>query len=246
MVPVGSCDFFLGEAMKKQITVPSEIMYLLATVLMAISVCMCTAADFGVSMIVAPAYIISLKFTFLTFGQSEYLVQALFFIVFCILMRKVRIPYFFSFLSCLFYGAVLDLFRAIIPLFNPDITAPGSMHLAIRILLFVSGMVITSFAVALFMHTYLYPQVYDFFVKGIAWRYKLNFTKFKTIFDFSFLAVSVLLSLLFFHGIQGIGIGTLVLALLNGFLIGTFSKWMQKHMIFKALFPKLEKHFILS
>ncbi|MBR2338785.1 MAG: hypothetical protein IKA63_04890, partial [Clostridia bacterium] len=59
----------------KKITLPDEIVYLAATVLLALSVAMLTAADFGISMIVAPAYILSQKLGFLTFGQSEYVIQ---------------------------------------------------------------------------------------------------------------------------------------------------------------------------
>ena len=44
-------------------------------------------------MIVAPAYILSLKFEFLTFGQWEYVLQSLLFIVFCIIKRKVKLIY---------------------------------------------------------------------------------------------------------------------------------------------------------
>lgn len=88
---------------------PSEICYLVSIVLLSFAVAMVAAAGFGVSMVVAPAYVLSLKVPFLTFGQSEYVVQALLFAVFCLLMRRVKLVYFSSFLTCLIYGAVLDL-----------------------------------------------------------------------------------------------------------------------------------------
>lgn len=67
-----------------------EPVYLAALVMLSLAVAMTAAADFGVSMIVAPAYILSLKFPFLTFGRAEYIIQALLFAVFCILMRRVK------------------------------------------------------------------------------------------------------------------------------------------------------------
>lgn len=73
---------------------------------------MLTAANFGISMIVAPAYILSLKTGFLTFGQAEYVLQAGLFIVFCLVMRKFKAVYLSSFVTCLIYGAVLDLWAA--------------------------------------------------------------------------------------------------------------------------------------
>ena len=66
----------------KKLRFSSELAYLIAIIMLAFSVCLATAADFGVSMIVAPAYILSMKFTFLTFGQWEYVTQGILFIIF--------------------------------------------------------------------------------------------------------------------------------------------------------------------
>ena len=224
---------------------PSEICYLLAILLLSFAVAMVAAAGFGVSMVVAPAYILSLRVSALTFGQSEYIVQAVLFLVFCLLMRRVKLVYFSSFLTCLLYGAVLDLWRAIIPLFNPTVTPPGSMTMAVRILLFLGGMLLTAFSVALFYRTYLYPQVYDFFVKGVSARYALDMTKFKITYDVCSLAVAAAMTLLFFHRFNGIGVGTLVMTACNGLLIGAFGKLIDRVVEFRPLFPAFAKKFAL-
>ena len=213
--------------MKKR-AFPEEGLYLLAIVLMAFSVAMLTAADFGISMIVAPAYLLSQKFTFLTFGQSEYVLQAVVFVAFCLLMKRVKVVYFSSFLTCLIYGAVLDGWRAIIPLFNPAVTEPGSMALPLRVGMFVVGVVLTSLSVAMFFRSYLYPQVYDFFVKGISGRFSLSLNRFKQAFDLGCLAVSVAMSLLLFGKFVGVGVGTLIMACVNGVLIGWFSRLLDR------------------
>lgn len=70
----------------KKWKISSEIVYLIGTVILALATAMLTAADFGLSMVVAPAYIVSLKFDFLTFGQAEYIVQGLLFVVFCMVV----------------------------------------------------------------------------------------------------------------------------------------------------------------
>ena len=69
--------------MKKKLTIHSELVYVLSIIILSFSVAMVSAADFGLSMIVSPAYILSQKLEFLTFGQSEYVVQAFMFIIFC-------------------------------------------------------------------------------------------------------------------------------------------------------------------
>jgi len=232
--------------MQKKIRISGELAYVLAILLMSFSVAMITATDFGVSMIVAPAYIISLKIPRLSFGQSEYLVQGLLFVVFCILMKKVKPIYFVSFITCLIYGAVLDLWRYVIPIFNPAVTPPGSLPLFQRILLYILGTPITALSVALFFKAYLYPQVYDFFVKGIADRFHLPRTKFKITFDILCLMTAVALSLLLFGGFRGIGVGTLVTTLVNGALIGASEKLLDRFFDFQPAFPKLAQHFELN
>ncbi len=229
----------------KRVRIPAEVVYFAAILLLSFSVAMAACTDFGISMIAAPAFILSEKLP-LTFGQCEYIVQGLLFAVFCILMKKVRLVYFSSFLTGLIYGAVLDLWRILIPHFNPAVTAPGALPMWLRIVYFVLSMVICSFSIALFFHTYLYPQVYDFFVKGISAHFRLNRTRFKQCFDASCLLVSCVLTLALFRRFVGIGVGTLVITLCNGFLIGKFSDLFDKTLSVEPMFPRFAAHFDLE
>lgn len=219
----------------RKLKIPSEVVYILAVALLSLAVAMLTAANFGVSMIVAPAYLLSLKVGILTFGQAEYVIQAGLFIIFCIVMRGFRAVYLSSFVTCLIYGAALDLWRCI-PFFNPNVTTPGSMSMPIRILLFIFGVLLTSFSVAMFYKTYLYPQVYDFFVKGVSGKFGIKLSRFKTCFDLSCLAVAAIMSLAFFGRFEGIGWGTLVIAPINGTIIGFFCRLFDKYFDFPPLF----------
>lgn len=228
------------------IKLPSEVAYILSILILSLAVAMTSATNFGVSMIVAPAYIVSQKWPILTFGQAEYVVQGLLFVVFCLLMKRVKPIYFCSFLTGLIYGTVLDLWRLVVPHFNPTITQPGALPMPLKIVYFLAGMVLTAFSIALLFHTYIYPQVYDFFVKGISEVYHLDRTKFKMGFDMGCLLVSVAMTLLLFGRFVGVGIGTLVLTCFNGMLIGFFDKWITRHMAITPAFPKLAAKFSLS
>ncbi len=227
----------------KRITISSEAAYLIGILGLSLAVAMAAAADFGVSMIVAPAYILSLKFDFLTFGQAEYIFQAVIFILFCILVRKVRAVYFSSFITCIIYGAVLDGWRAAIPLFNPTVTSPDEIGLPLRIGLFTASMIITAFCISLFFRIYLYPQVYDFFVKLVSQKFNIDRTKFKIGYDVFSLLLSMALTLIFFGEFKGIGVGTLVLTVFNGMLIDLAGSVWDKYFLFSPKFPKLAAHF---
>ena len=74
----------------KKLRVSSELIYLLALGLLSFSVAMIASTGFGVSMVVAPAYILSMKLTALSFGQCEYIVQGILFVILCLLMGRVR------------------------------------------------------------------------------------------------------------------------------------------------------------
>lgn len=60
-----------GTVYDKKIKMSSEIAYFAAAALLSLAVAILSAADFGISMIVAPAYLLSLKTGFLTFGQAN-------------------------------------------------------------------------------------------------------------------------------------------------------------------------------
>lgn len=227
---------------QKRLKLYSEAIYPLSILLIAIAVAMTVTADFGISVIVAPAYLVSQKFPWLTFGQSEYILQGVLFIIFCVAVRRVRWVYLSSFLTCLIYGVVLDAVQSI-PFFDAAVTPPESIPTVARVLLLAGGMILTSFSIALFFQVYLYPQVYDFFVKGVADRYRLNRARFKTGFDLICLVISVVLSLSFFGKPVGIHFGTALMALCNGGLIGLFSKLFDRTIEVVPLFPRFAEKF---
>lgn len=227
----------------KKIKVSSELVYIFAQFGLTLAVAMMAAADFGVSMIVAPAYILSQKFTVFTFGQWDYIVQGVLFIAFCIAMKKFKFTYFVSFITCVIYGTILDMWRAIIPVLNPAVTEPGTMHIIVRVFMFVIGECMTAASVTLFFKTYIYPQVCDIFVKGISGKYQLDQTKCKRVFDLCCLIVSIVLTLVLFGKFVGIKWGTIVVTLVNSTLIGVCSKWYDKHIQTVELFPHFAKNF---
>ena len=229
--------------MQKKITFYEEPTFIFAIVLLAFAVALTAQANFGVSMIVAPAYILSLKIDAISFGTAEYILQGLLFILFCILIKKVKLLYFFSFITAVFYGLVLDLLRFLIPFLNPNVISPESIDFVVRILYLASGIILTSLSIALLFKVYLYPQVYDFFVKKVSDKFGKKISSFKIVFDFSFLALSILMTLILFGEIRGIGIGTLVMTLINGFTIGIFTKLLDRWVVFKPIWVKFSNLF---
>lgn len=230
----------------RKLKIYSELIYLFGVILLSLSIAMLPAAGFGLSMLAAPAFLLSEFFSFLTFGQADYIVEGLLLLLFFLLMRKVRLLSFSAFITSLLFGAMLDFWRAFVPILNPTVTAPGSMELWVRIALFAGAVVIGAFAIALMFRTYLYPQIYELFVKGISEKFGLSCSRFKMVFDGAFLLLSVVISLVLFHGIRGIGFGTIILVICNGPLIGWFEKLQGRVLDIRPLFPSLSRKFALK
>ncbi len=219
----------------------SELAYLFGLLALAIGTAMMERAELGLSMIVAPAYILHLKISeflpFFSFGMAGFVVQGILLIIMSIILKKAKISYLFSFVTAVVYGFILD---GVIWLFS----FMNYQNTIVDIILFALGMPIVSSGVALLFNTYLPPEAYDLFVKEISSSNNLNINKFKTTYDIVSFVISVVLSFVFFGWMhfEGIGIGTLICALLNGFFIATFSKLYDKFFYFEDAF-NWRKHF---
>ncbi len=200
----------------------SEISYVLGQIFLAFGAALITTAGFGVSMVVAPAYLISEKVSFLTFGMAEYSFQALLLAVFCVIMRQFRAKYLLSFVTAFIYGCLLDLFLGLCALGAP-------YALATRIILFVLGEAGTVAGVVFFFKSYIPPEVYELFVQEVSRKFGFDMGRVKWIYDIASLALSIVISLAFFGAIHGIGVGTVICAAVNGGLISLFSKFLDSH-----------------
>lgn len=219
-----------------------ELAYILGIVTLALGAAMLVKADFGLSVVVAPAYLVYLQlssiWSFITFGLAEYLVQAILLIALFLLMGRVRSIYLFSFLSALMYGRVLDGFQLLL--------APLSMSMPVlRLVFFGIGVLLCAIGVALMFRTYLMPEVYELFIKELAGRHHIPISRFKTAYDCASCLLAICLSFLFFglFHFEGVKLGTVFCALVNGKLVGFCGQLMDRVWTFSAALPRWEHFF---
>lgn len=216
--------------MKK--TFYTELAYVFGMLFLAFGTALMEKADFGMSMVVAPAYILHLKLSevlpFFSFGMAEYCLQLVLIVFLSVFLRRFKKGYLFSFLTAVIYGFVLDFFIALIASLPAD-------SFSVRAVLFVSGMLCGSVGVAFFFHTYFAPEAYELVVKELSVSMNRSITVVKTSYDLISLTVSVVLSFCFFGFLhfEGVKLGTLITALVNGWIIGRISALMDKSFDFK-------------
>ena len=218
--------------MKRQIVFWAELAYVLGILTLALGTALMERADFGVSMVVAPAYLLHLKvsqvYPFFTFGTAEYCLQAALLIVLCLALRRFKVSYLFSFVTAVIYGFTLDGCMALIALI------PGA-GLAFRLAFYALGLIVCAVGVSLLFHTYIAPEVYELFVKEIAAKTGKNINVCKTVYDCCSCAVGVALSFAFFGlwHFEGVKLGTIFCALVNGATIGVCSRFFESRFAFE-------------
>ena len=107
-------------------------------------------SGFGVSMVVAPAYVLYLRISetlpWFTFGKSEYIFQGLLLILLGIAVRRFKWKYLLSFVTAFLYGNILDLWYDVLGAEQYTVFWQRGMSC-------VLGTVITSLAIAFFLRT---------------------------------------------------------------------------------------------
>lgn len=221
----------------------SEVAYGVGILLLALGTALMERANYGISMVVAPAYLLHLKlsqvFPAYTFGMSEYVFQAFLVIVLSIVLRKWKISYLFSFVTAVIYGFTLDYCIRMVGLL-PWIGT------AWRIAFYFAGMLLCAVGVAFLFHTYIPPEAYELFVKEFSIKLGVRIDKVKTVYDCCSCLLGILLSFAFFGfgHFEGVKIGTLFCALVNGWLIGRINGMLDSSFLFRdafALRSKFEK-----
>lgn len=220
--------------MKKKITFFTEATYPVGLVSIALGVGFMERADFGLSMVVAPAYILHRYISALpgmdwfTFGAAEYTLQAVLIILLSVIVRRFKVSYLFSFVTAVIYGYILDLFLLIIP------TAPAD-NWALRIAFFIIGEICCAIGVSMMFRTYISPEAYELFVAQVAAKFRLRTERVKIVYDCVSCAVGIMLSFIFFGmwTFVGVGWGTIVCALTNGVIIGLFSGLWDRLFVFR-------------
>lgn len=219
--------------MKKRVFY-TEAAYAVGLIAIALGVGFMERADFGLSMVVAPAYVLHRYLSslpgmgFFSFGMAEYSLQAVLIVLLTIVVRRWRLSYLFSFVTAVIYGMILDLILMVMPVIDSDAWW-------LRGLFFLIGECWCAVGVSMMFRTYISPEAYELFVARVAECYGFNTSRCKTVYDIVSCLVGVGLSFLFFGpgNFVGIGWGTAVCALTNGWIIGRFSALWDRLFIFR-------------
>ena len=217
--------------MKKKVFY-TEMAYALGIVILALGTALMEKANFGMSMVVAPAYLLHLKIVktlpFFSFGMAEYTLQAAILLLLGLAMRRFKMSYLFSFCTAVIYGLALDGVMMLTACFPAE-------AMALRVVYYLLGMLLCSIGVSLLFHTYIAPEAYELFVKEVSAKIGMDIHRFKTLYDCVSCGIGVVLSFAFFGlwHFEGVKLGTILCALINGSIIGWCTKVFEARFAFE-------------
>ncbi|MBO5452439.1 MAG: YitT family protein [Clostridia bacterium] len=205
--------------MSKKETIKRYILFILCLFFMGIGVALTKHGELGVSPISSVANVVSIKFTFLSFGTWLTISNCVLLLGQILLLRKnfkpiqlLQIP-----LSFLF-GYFTD-FGLWIAGFIPN------DNYTVQLLLVIVGIIILGFGITLGVIADVILNSGEAFVKALADVTHKEFSNVKIVFDVSWVAFSIILSLIFFNGsLVGTREGTIISAVFTGVAVKLWLK----------------------
>lgn len=210
------------------------IIFLVGLFINSLGVSIITKADLGTSPISSIPYVLSLSFDF-TLGEFTIFFSLLLIVLQIIMLRKkfkaeqlLQIP-----ISILF-GYFIDLTMIMLDFMNPE-------SYAIKIVSLIIGCIVLGFGVYVEVLANVAMLPGESFVRAVTMTVKsADFGVTKVIFDVSMTVIAVVLSFIFAKQLDGVREGTIIAAILVGFIAKLFGKALAplKTKLFSKQTPK--------
>ena len=198
------------------------ILFILCLFFMGIGVAPTKHGELGVSPISSVANVISIKFSFLSFGTWLTISNCVLLLGQVILLRKnfmpfqlLQIPLSFLFGYFTDFGLYLASF------------IPNDIYI-VKLLLVIFGIVVLGFGITLGVIANVILNSGEAFVKALSDVLHKDFSNVKIAFDISWVALSIVLSLIFFNGsMVGTREGTVISAVFTGVAVKLWLKFIK-------------------
>lgn len=208
--------------MQSKYLIRRYLLFALALFVNAMGIAYITKANLGTSPITSVTYVASM-FTPLTMGQWTIVLNLLFVLLELPFMtrRQVREDlrmYLSQVVITFFFGLCIDLCMFIIQHLTPATYLSQIINLLI-------GCVILALGIALEVKADVAMMAGEYFVRVLVKKFHKDFGYLKLAFDWSLVAIAVLLSFVFMGELKGVREGTVIAALLVGPIVHFVSPW---------------------
>lgn len=186
-----------------------------------------TKSDLGTSQISSVPYVLSLAFPDYTFGMTTFIFNVLFIIIQIIILRRDFHPIqFLQVLANILFSFFIDVSMNWLAFFQPETFIAKFISLIIGCMILAIGI-----CIEVAPNVIVVPG--EGVVRALALaiaikKPKVKFGTIKIYFDVTLIIIACILSFIFFGELNGIGLGTIVSAL----IVGRFINLVNRHFKF--------------
>ena len=193
------------------------LVFLIGLFINSLGVSLITKADLGTSPISSIPYVLSLNFP-LTLGQFTILFSLLLIVIqLFILRRNFKLEHLLQIPISVLFGYFIDLTMSMLFFVDPQNYIASVLYLLI-------GCVVLGFGVYTEVLADVAMLPGESFVRAVSSTWKTEFGSTKVAFDVSLTVIAAVLSLIFARRLDGVREGTIIAALLVGFIARLFGR----------------------
>ena len=195
------------------------IIFLIGLFINSLGVSLITKADLGTSPISSIPYVLSLNFP-MTLGQFTILFSILLIVIQLFIQRKnFKAEHLLQIPISILFGYFIDLTMVLLTFVHPQAYGFKIVYLLI-------GCVILGFGVYMEVLANVAMLPGESFVRAVSTTWNTNFGNTKVAFDVSLTVIAAILSFLFAKRLDGVREGTIIAALLVGFIARLFGRYL--------------------
>ena len=191
--------------------------FVAGVLLNSFGVALITKAALGTSPISSLPYVLSFRFP-VTLGQFSFVMNMVFILAQVLLLRRQFQPIQFLQIAVnAVFSFSIDVSMGLLSWLEPD-------ALPLQLLALAAGCAVLAFGISIEVAPKVLMVPGEGIVQAIAAVSGWRFGSVKVCFDATLVATALVLSLLFFHRLQGLGVGTILSALAVGRIVNLYNR----------------------
>lgn len=186
------------------------LFFILGLMINSFGIAFITKSALGTTQISSIPYVFSLNFEQISFGMFTFILNMIFLVMQIIILRRdFGWIGFLQIVANIVFSTFIDLSMLALQWLTPE-------TIITRLICLIIGCIILALGISIEVAPSVTMVPGEGIVKAISVVTHTNFGKVKLIFDFTLIIIAVIFSFIFFHGLKGLGIGTIASALLVG------------------------------
>lgn len=204
--------------MKYKNIIRRNFYFIIGIIINSFGIAFITRASMGTSAISSLPYVVSLRSAHLSFGQTTFILNMILILLQAVLLKRDFHPVqYLQILVNLLFSSCIDISMSVLSWLHPS-------GIVIQTLSLLTGCCILAFGICLEVSPNVLVVPGEGIVRAVAYVFQLDFGKVKLGNDVTMITLAVISSLFFFHTLHGVGVGTVLSAVIVGPLVSLFSK----------------------